>query len=266
MSLQNLAIAFFKPFAGKKQFHSAFFALFKIGMHGMNFNKGGDVYSSGEALTLNYAKRRIGREDIIAFDVGANVGNYADLLLKELGQEGAIYSLEPMSDTFEVLKKRFAEASNVKTFKLGFSDTAGTAPIFSNHDTSTFASLHDRQLDHIGVEMQEYDEVNLETIDAFCREEKIDRIDFLKIDVEGHELAALKGAKNMLESGNIKFIQFEMGPTSIDSRVFFRDFWNLLNEQYSLYRILQNGLFPIDQYNEDYEIFKNMNYLAELKS
>jgi hypothetical protein len=58
--------------------------------------------------------------------------------------------------------------------------------------------------------------------------------------VHGHELQALEGAAELLRAGRIRAIQFEFGGANVDSRTFFRDFWNLLYGRfgYSLYQIL----------------------------
>ena len=113
--------------------------------------------------------------------------------------------------------------------------------------------------------MDRHEPLELTTIDDFCRENGFERIHFLKIDVEGHELAVLHGAESMLRDGRIDFIQFEFGGTCIDSKVFFRDYWILLHERYRIYRILKNGIVEIKRYTEHEEIFCTMNFLAEKK-
>jgi len=85
------------------------------------------------------------------------------------------------------------------------------------------------------------------------------------MDVEGNELKVLDGALNMLASKRIRFIQFEFGGCNIDSRTFFQDFYYLLNKDFQLYRIVQDGLFPINHYKECYELFMTTNFLAELR-
>ncbi|MFN8245330.1 MAG: hypothetical protein U0T56_02965 [Ferruginibacter sp.] len=86
------------------------------------------------------------------------------------------------------------------------------------------------------------------------------------MDVEGHELSCLKGASTMIKNGAIDFIQFEFGGCNIDSRTYLQDFWYLLHDQYNFYRIVKDGLMPIEQYNERWEIFKNINFLLEKKA
>ncbi len=110
--------------------------------------------------------------------------------------------------------------------------------------------------------MDSEEQVRLTTIDIFCKEQGIEKIDFLKLDIEGNEINALEGAKTMLEKDSIKFIQFEFGGCNIDSRTYFQDFYYLLKDRYKIYRILRNNLYEIENYNELKEIFITTNYLA----
>ena len=91
-------------------------------------------------------------------------------------------------------------------------------------------------------------------------------IDFLSIDLEGHEYDVLIGSKNMLESKKIGIIQYEFGGCNIDSRTYFQDFWYLLNNNYYIYRLLKNGLKKIRQYEEEQERFLTSTFLSVLKN
>src|SRR5258708_1156157 len=73
-------------------------------------------------------------------------------------------------------------------------------------------------------------EFKMDTIDNFCKINNISNIDFLKIDVEGHELSVLKGAQYMLTNKHIKIIQFEFNSHNVYSRVFLRDFYLMLKD------------------------------------
>jgi hypothetical protein len=105
----------------------------------------------------------------------------------------------------------------------------------------------------------------LTTIDNYCLNNDIEKIYFLKLDVEGHELKVLQGASKMIFDKKIDFIQFEFGGCNIDSKTYFRDFYYLLKDDFNIYRIVENGLFAIKAYKEEYEIFRTINYLAERK-
>jgi len=52
-------------------------------------------------------------------------------------------------------------------------------------------------------------QVKIETLDSFCQANNIDTIKILKIDVEGHEIDVLEGAKNLLSGGRIELVQLE---------------------------------------------------------
>jgi hypothetical protein len=99
------------------------------------------------------------------------------------------------------------------------------------------------------------------TLDDVCAEECIAHIDLLKIDTEGHELAVLRGARRMIDSGSIDAIQFEFGGCAIDARTYLRDFFRLLGERYQIHRVTPRGLLPVD-YSEREEVFVSSNFLA----
>ena len=89
--------------------------------------------------------------------------------------------------------------------------------------------------------------------------------DFLKMDLEGHELFALRGAGDYLAPGKIAALAFEFGSANVNSRTFFRDFWELLTPLgYTLYRMVPGGrTLKISHYDETLEFFRGAtNYLA----
>ncbi|MBI5530065.1 MAG: FkbM family methyltransferase [Candidatus Doudnabacteria bacterium] len=266
--MKNIFKKFIKFFLGKSFGQSLFRQLHLISLKGMNFGGGVDPKDSGEDFAVTYALKKIASDKLIVFDVGGNNGEYTELWLKHIKQQkksGEFYVFEPSSMALQQLEKRFKNIEAVKINKLAISDKEGVATLYANFAGSGLASLANRDLSHVGLEMENREEVVTTTLDNFCQQQKINKIDFLKLDTEGYEFAALQGGKNMLNSKQIKFIQFEFGGTDIDTRVFFRDFYKLLNQQYKIYRILKNGLLEIEKYSELEEIFFTTNYLAELR-
>jgi hypothetical protein len=102
--------------------------------------------------------------------------------------------------------------------------------------------------------------VNVNTLDNWVSKTGI-RPNLLKIDVEGFELQVLKGAEKTLKF--VIVVQFEFGGTSIDSRNFFKDFWDFFEmNNFQLYRLTPLGLRKVSRYSEELECFKFSNYYA----
>jgi hypothetical protein len=100
------------------------------------------------------------------------------------------------------------------------------------------------------------------SLDDFIKNQKLKTIDWLKIDVEGHELSVLKGAKKAIHSQKIGLIQFEFNDMHAYSRTFFKDIEEAL-PSYTLYRLLPNGWYPLPPYRPlTHEIFGFQNLIA----
>jgi len=194
-------------------------------------------------------------------DVGANIGKYSHVLRDILGPYAIIYAFEPVLETFRQLAINTKEI-NIITKNFGLSDNNSRVTMYNDPNMDYLASIYERRLQHFDLYLNKKEFVEVRTLDTICKEEKINRIHFLKLDVEGHEFNVLQGALEMINNGAIDFIQFEFGGCNIDSRTFFQDFYYLLNSRYKLYRILKDGFSPINNYREEYESFKTTNYLA----
>jgi FkbM family methyltransferase len=253
---------FFFAFTGYRFLQGFYEKLYTLALRGMNYGNGGNYRESGEKWVIEYVRRTFRNEKLVVFDVGANVGNYGLALRSILGQGASIYAFEPSAATYAKLQAALGNDQSVVLNKVGLSNQAGTLTLYSNAEGSDFASVYERNLDHHGVQMNQKEEIQLKTLDDYCAEMQIERIHFLKLDIEGNELNALKGASNLLEKGAIAMIQFEFGGCNVDARTFFRDYWLLLHDQFRIYRILKDGLAEVKQYNENFEIFANINYLA----
>ncbi len=97
-----------------------------------------------------------------------------------------------------------------------------------------------------------------------CQRKKIKEVKFLKIDTEGNELNVLLGAAQLLKEKRIETIQFEFNEMNTVSRVFFRDFQELLPD-HAFYRLLPAGLLPLEKNSPmTNEIFGYQNIIATL--
>jgi len=139
------------------------------------------------------------------------------------------------------------------------------ANLYFDKPGSTLASLSKRRLRHLSIDFNQYEKIQIDTLDNYCSLNAIERIHLLKLDVEGHELAALRGAQDILTKKAIDIISFEFGGCNIDSRTFFQDFYYMLSRQFgmNIYRITPSGyLRHIDHYQEIHEQFRTTNFIA----
>ncbi len=102
------------------------------------------------------------------------------------------------------------------------------------------------------------------TLDDYVDQNNIQQIDFLKIDVEGHEFAVLEGCARLLRENRIRAIQFEFNEMHTISRVFLKDFIALLPD-FAIYRMDTHMLHKLT-YSPREEIFQFQNIFCIKKS
>ena len=227
-----------------------------ISLLGMNIGPVGGFEDDGEEYVMNFIRDNSIGGAII--DAGANVGEYTERLLKYF-DEKSIYSFEPLSSTFRTLKCNLGE-SRAKLINMALGEKDEMGIIYYDKDDSTLSSLYQRDLRQYNTELTKTEEIQITSLDSFCEKEGINHISFLKMDVEGNEIRLLKGASNLLNNLAIDFIQFEFGGANVDSRTFFRDFWEMLHDRYEFNYIMRDGFIPIKQYTEQLEQFSMANY------
>jgi FkbM family methyltransferase len=195
----------------------------------------------------------------ILFDIGANIGNYS-LLVAGLFPGSTIYSFEPSKATFDLLEEKTKSNLQINCVQTAFGEETKQADFYSDQIGSGQASLYNRDLNAFGIKFNQSELVNVQRLDDWVIDNNITP-DYIKIDVEGSELAVLKGGINTLR--NIKAVQFEFGGTAIDAKTYFKDYWNFFAQlNFNLYRYTPIGLLKIDTYSESEEIFEYMNYVG----
>lgn len=239
--------------------------LHRLSLVGMNYWSS-EFHITGEREAMAFVASRLTDVPVpLLFDVGANIGDYSEAALVAFAGRCRLYAFEPSSATFAQLKVRLKGQDKVLCYRLGFSDRKGEALLHSSEPGSSIASLVnlDRPVRPFDEALDET--VSISTIDRFCEEQGIARIDFLKLDIEGHELAALRGAKRMISEGRIHFIQFEFGENNVSALTFLADFVKLLGD-YDFHRVVPGRPVSWRYEGGRSEIFATMNYLCELRA
>lgn len=221
--------------------------------------KGFGSFSVNQEVSL--AVRALGGHPKLAIDVGGNRGDYA-AGIRAKAPQCEIIVFEPSRYNVDRLGIRFAADPLVTIEPFGLSDRTTDATLFTNEPGSGAASLSKRNLKHFGVEFDQQEAISLLTFDQYWETKLASRpIDLLKLDIEGHELNAMRGAHAALKSTAV--LQFEFGGCNIDSRTYFQDLYYFLSELgFALFRITPIGPERVPHYTEDTETFITTNFLA----
>ncbi|MDJ0800991.1 MAG: FkbM family methyltransferase [Calothrix sp. MO_167.B12] len=141
-------------------------------------------------------------------DGGANVGNFSTKCSR-LFPEAKIYAFEPVSLTFAKLKQNMNTNNCIHTCNLALSNNAGKKTI-NLYDNSEINSLENDSPELIFGKIISQEEIQCVTLDEFSKANNLQVIDLVKLDLEGHELAAIEGMKTLLHEKRVKFILIEV--------------------------------------------------------
>lgn len=139
-------------------------------------------------------------------DIGAHVGMFS-IYASEISQTGNVYAFEPFIENFQRLEKHkiINNKKNLFIYNKGVSDKEGIQTLYLSPDNNTGGhSLH------LKTESEKKIDIHTIRLTDFCNNEKIDRIDFLKMDCEGAEFDILKSDETILQK--VKKIIMECHP------------------------------------------------------
>jgi FkbM family methyltransferase len=222
-------------------------------------NEGSDFSFDGEKFVLERLKPA---EFRLAIDVGANMGAWFQAAL-ELWPNCKVHAFEVAPHTYKLLEdanRSFATRARVELHGVGLSDQPGIQTLYYFPDHPDLTCDIPRHESYEAVPFQ----AQLTTLDTFCRTQKVEAIDFLKIDVEGAEHRVLKGASSLLGSRNISCIQFEYGAFSLQTRFLLSDYYEMLSDGFYIGKIFPNYI-SFGEYDWTTEDFRFCNYICVSK-
>lgn len=142
-------------------------------------------------------------------DVGANRGQFS-LLAKSLYGTCDIYAFEPLHGAAQRYRTIFSKDERVHLYPVAAGDSAGTAAInVSGHaDSSSLLPISDRQNQIFpGTAAVASEEIQVERVDDVLRDTPLAEPILIKLDVQGYELAALKGMPRLLEKARYVYVE-----------------------------------------------------------
>ncbi len=140
----------------------------------------------------------------VILDVGANVGGTALALAADF-PDATVYAFEPVEATFRKLVENVAAEGRIRPFALalGRNPKRVRMRIKALSVSNRVAGWRDR--------FKPAEIVKMTSGDAFCAEHAIERIGFLKVDAEGHDLEVLRGFRGMLKAMRVDIVEAEVG-------------------------------------------------------
>jgi FkbM family methyltransferase len=164
--------------------------------------RGADLFADIERCFPGYAPG-------IVLDIGANIGQTAVTLAQRF-PSADIYSLEPFPAVFAGLKAKTAAYPRIRCCNLACGASPGVA-VFRRDTDPTMGRLDFSARQDAEPAQSDGTQVKVTTVDAFCGDNRLERIGFLKIDTEGGDLDVLRGAEGMLAAASIDFVEVEAG-------------------------------------------------------
>ena len=147
-----------------------------------------EYYDSKMLFTLS-------RECKTIFDIGANLGWYS-IFLALIDDKKRILSFEPISETFNALKKNISinNVRSIKTYNLALSDEQKEMKMFYSPSLTGASSFKNLQEKETQTKI-----IKTNTLDNFIEIAEVDSLDFIKCDVEGAELLVVEGGLKSIE-------------------------------------------------------------------
>lgn len=196
----------------------------------------------------------------VIYDVGANVGEWSQAVL-EKWPDAYIYAFEPNPEACIEYRKRVKEHGFL--YDIALSNYVGTSKLYYNGGPDVLASLSKRDLSY---QNQEHG-IHVIDVRTDILKNYIIACSLLKIDVEGHEIDVLRGLGQTLNPTYVKNIYWEYNSCALDTRTFFKDFWDLLTPAgYDIYQIVGTRFQHIPEYHPRLEDFaSHRDFFAKKK-
>jgi len=202
-----------------------------------------------EPGTVRFYRRALRPGDIV-FDIGANIGAHTLPFAQCVAPNGKVFAFEPTQFAYGKLLENISLNPQLKELIVpnhmfltapGLQDAPGE--IYSSWPLKPAPELHEK---HLG-QLRLVGEASIGTLDEYCREKKITRLDWVKIDVDGNEMTVLQGAADTLKQLQPSLIM-ELSPYACrEAGHSFEELVKLVrNFGYDLYDLENGSTLPSD--------------------
>lgn len=249
----------------RRRFQPFWEAACKLAVRGMGYHN----YCprrNGEYLVLAQVLREHRAARPVVFDVGANEGEFTAQVL-DLCPVAEVHAFEPNPPTYARLASRFAGCDHVYLYPLGLSDSETVLQLadYADANGSSHASFSPDGIATVQPRHRArkitfaYTPVRVVTLDSILAQREIETIDYLKLDVEGHERPVLLGAPEAIAARRLRNIQVEVNSHNALTGCSLHQLAALL-PGYEIYKVLPDGLYRLEL-GVLHDMFRYANFL-----
>nr|VFJ76365.1 MAG: methyltransferase, FkbM family [Candidatus Kentron sp. FW] len=214
---------------------------------------------SGEKYLVEKILKRL--DPKVCVDVGANVGSYTSLLLSTC-ENTRVYAFEPLAGPFhelERLRTHFGE--RLVAVNKGVGSKVETLTIHFDAENTGLASFSEAIRNIPYVENERACDVKVTTLDDFfLNVERVDRIDFIKIDTEGFEFEVIQGGSRIISRFEPKLIQIEYNWHHLFTEKTLYSFSKVM-QGYDVFQLLPDGWVERDPKHPASNLYEFSNFI-----
>src|SRR4029077_12193213 len=197
----------------------------------------------GFKVYTDHAERRLLKTILSAGDVvvdaGANIGIYSEFLARVCGAAGLVHSFEPSPENFERLQCATRKLSNVRVCQAGVGERSGKSTLYLSDKLNV-----DHRTYSTETESRKSVPVDIVALDDYFKAGE--RVDLIKMDIQGYELQALRGANRVLADNPSAKLLLELWPYGLkQAGASWLELLDILqSKNMGLVQITINGLTP----------------------
>lgn len=182
--------------------HRMFYVLYDLGL-----------LKNDKRFKYHYAVKKLIKPDFVVVDIGANLGYFSKNFAR-LASNGKVISIEPVPQFFDVLDHFMKNFSNSQRFNVALGSETGTITMVLPKSNGMIRT----GLPHIAEseeEKEHHDTRNVEIVKGSELLADLDRLDYIKCDIEGYELNVFNEIKPLLEK-HLPFVQIEIAEKNLN--------------------------------------------------
>jgi FkbM family methyltransferase len=200
-----------------------------------------DVLGSISQIIVNdeYNLKYFLKEDFMVFDIGANIGVFT-CFAANLVKKGKVFAFEPVSMVFDILRKNAESYRNIEIFQLGLGSREETKEILIRTWNPGYSTIEDSAVQRPKESFDIKENIEISKLDNIVNKLNLEKINFIKIDVEGYEVEVLRGG---IET--IKKFRPTLG-VSLHNQSFEKEIRKIFEKEIKNYEIRKSEKDPSD--------------------